>query len=407
MLDNSIIIKDFPILERPLRGKRLVYLDSAASSQKPLQVLEAMDRYYREDHANVHRGVHTLAERATAAFEGARAKVAGFVGVPPECLIWTRGTTEAVNLVAYAWARRTLQPGDEILLTVMEHHSNLVPWQLVAADTGATLRFIPMNSEYALDLTRLDSLLTDRTRLVSLAHMSNALGTIHPVRKIADAAHARGALVFVDAAQSVPHMPVDLEALGADFLAFSAHKMLGPTGIGALAGRRAALEQLAPFRGGGELIPKVDLARSTCKPLPARLEAGTPAIAEAVGFAAAVDYLNAVGMEAVAEHEHAITDYALDVLQRLGVRVLGPKHDRGGAISFAVEGVHPHDLATILDSDGVAVRAGHHCAQPLMEILGVPATARASFYLYNTREDVDALAAAIEKARRIFSGSPA
>lgn len=407
MFDAAQIHRDFPILDRPIRGKRLVYLDSAASSQKPNQVIEAMDRYYREDHANVHRGVHTLAERATAAFEGARAKVAAFVGAETECLIWTRGATEAVNLVAYAWARRVLEPGDEILLTVMEHHSNLVPWQMVAADTGAKLKFIPMAADYTLDLSGLDSLITSRTKLVALGHMSNALGTIHPVRRVADAAHRVGALVLVDAAQSVPHMPVSLTELGADFLVFSAHKMLGPTGIGALAGTRTALEQLQPFHGGGEMILRVELERSTYKELPSRLEAGTPAIAEAVGFGAAVDYLNALGMDNVAAYEHAITDYALHVLENLGVKVFGPKTHRGGAISFAVDGVHPHDLATILDSEGVAVRAGHHCAQPLMDILGVPATARASFYIYNTNADVDALAAAIEKARGIFSRQPA
>ncbi len=405
MLDVQHIRQDFPILQTQVRGKPLVYLDSAASSQRPRQVVDAMRVYYERDHANVHRGVHTLAERATAAYEGARETVAGFVGASAERLVWTRGTTEAINLVAHGWARKNLREGDRVLLTHMEHHANLVPWQMAAKDTGAVLDFIPLTEDYRLDLSGLDDLITDRTRLVALSHMSNVLGTVNPVRQIADAAHSVGALVLADAAQSVPHMPVDVDTLGVDFLVFSGHKMLGPTGIGALVTRPELLDSMDPFLGGGEMILEVTFESSTYKTGPHKFEAGTPAIAETVGLAAAVDYLRKLGMEAVHEHEEALTRYALDALGGLeGMTVYGPPagKDRGGAVSFAVEGIHPHDLATILDTEGVAVRAGHHCAQPLMRLLGVPATTRASFYVYNTESEVDALVRALEKARGIF-----
>ena len=408
--DVNKIRKDFPILHQTVHGKPLVYLDNAASTQKPRQVIKAISHYYENDNSNVHRGIHTLAERATEVFEGARAKVAHLVGTAcTSQLVWTRGTTEGINLVAYAWARPTLKPGDEILLTVMEHHSNLVPWQMVAQDTGAVLRFIPLREDYTLDLSKLDELLTRKTKLVALSHMSNVLGTINPVKEITAAAHRVGARVLVDAAQSVPQMPVDACELDVDFLLFSGHKMIGPTGIGVLFGKLEALEAMRPFHGGGEMITEVDLERSTYKPAPFKLEAGTPPIAQAIGMGAAVDYLTGIGLDAIRAHDEEITAYALDALDRVGdVTIFGPRTNRGSAVSFAVEGVHPHDLATIVDTEGVAIRAGHHCAQPLMKWLDVPATARASFYLYNTKEEVDVLAEAIEKAKRIFgrTGQP-
>jgi cysteine desulfurase/selenocysteine lyase len=408
--DVNKIRKDFPILHQTVHGKPLVYLDNAATTQKPRQVIRSLTHYYEHDNANVHRGIHTLAERATHAFEAARAKVAHLVGTAcTNQLVWTRGTTEGINLVAYAWARPNLKPGDEILLTLMEHHSNLVPWQMVAQDTGAVLKFIPLREDYTLDLDKLDELLTSKTKLVAISHMSNVLGTINPVKEITAAAHRVGARVLVDAAQSVPHMPVDACGIDADFLLFSGHKMLGPTGIGVLFGKLEVLEAMRPFHGGGEMITEVGLERSTYKPAPHKLEAGPPPIAQAIAMGAAVDYLTELGLEAVIAHEQEITEYALEVLDRVGdVTIFGPRENRGSAVSFAVEGVHPHDLATIVDSEGVAIRAGHHCAQPLMKWLDVPATARASFYLYNTREEVDALAEAIEKAKRIFgrAGQP-
>ena len=410
MFDVETIRSDFPILKQRVRGKPLVYLDSAASSQKPVQVLDAERRYYEEKHSNVHRGVHTLAERATEAFEEARVKVARFVGAEPDETIWTRGTTEGINLVAYSWGRRHLKPEDEILLTVMEHHSNLVPWQLAAEETGARLRFVPMREDYTLDLDALERLLTRRTRLVALTHVSNVLGTVNPIREIADRAHSVGARVLVDAAQSVPHRRVDVRSLDCDFLVFSGHKMLGPTGIGVLYGKPEVLEAMPPFHGGGEMILEVQLESSSYKAPPHRFEAGTPPIAGAVGLGAAVDYLTALGADAVREHEESLTRYALEALEGMGgIRVFGPRENRAGVISFAVLGVHAHDLATVLDTEGVAVRAGHHCAQPLMRLLGVPATARASFYVYNTRAEADALARAVEKAKGIFgkSGQPA
>ncbi len=404
MYDVEKIRADFPILHQTVHGKPLVYLDSAATTQKPRAVIEAMTRYYERDNANVHRGIHALAERATEAYEAARARVAAFIGADAaEEVVLTRGATEAVNLLAYAWVRREFKEGDEIVLTPMEHHANLVPWQMAAQDTGARLRFIPVREDFTLDLAKLDEVLGPRTRLVAVTGMSNVLGTVNPVRQIADAAHAVGARILVDAAQAVPHLGVDVAELDCDYLVFSGHKMLGPTGIGALWGRRELLDAMAPFHGGGEMILEVELTRSTYKAAPHRFEAGTPPIAEAVGLRAAVDYLDGLGMAEVRAHEAEITAYALQMLNGLGgVTVFGPPTGRGGVVSFAVEGIHPHDLATILDREGVAVRAGHHCAQPLMRWLGVPATARASFYLYNTRAEVDALARALEKAKGIF-----
>jgi cysteine desulfurase / selenocysteine lyase len=403
-LDPARIKKDFPIFDQEIRGRRLIYLDNAATTQKPRAVIDAVDRFYAHDNANVHRAVHALAERATAAFENARTKIAAFIGAPDATsVIWTRGTTEAINLVAYAWARRTLQRGDEILLTEMEHHSNLVPWQMVAQDLGVRLRFVPLRDDYTLDRVRYRELLTERTKLVGMIWVSNVLGTINPVKEMIQEAHAVGARVLLDAAQAAPNLPVDVRDVDCDFLALSGHKMLGPTGVGVLYGRAEILESMAPFHGGGEMILEVTPERSTYKAAPHKFEAGTPPIAQAVGLAAAVEYLEQLGMENVHEHEHDLSTYARATLERLGgVTVHGPRDARGGATSFMVEGIHPHDLATILDRDGIAIRAGHHCAQPLMKRLGVSATARASFHVYNAREDVDALAVGIEKARRIL-----
>jgi cysteine desulfurase/selenocysteine lyase len=388
-----------------LDGKPLVYLDSAATSQKPRVVLEALRRYYEEYNANVHRGLYRIAEQATLAYEEARAKVARFLGARPEEVVFTRGTTESVNLVAYAYGDAFVQEGDEILLTEMEHHSNLVPWQRLAERRGARLRFLRVRSDGTLDLDPLDRLLSERTRLVAITHQSNVLGTINPVRYVADRAHAVGAVVLVDGAQSVPHMPVRVADLGCDFLAFSGHKMCGPTGIGVLWGRAEVLDRMPPFHGGGEMIERVELERSTYKAPPHRFEAGTPNIADAIALGVAVDYLEGVGMEAVREHEKSLVRYLLAQLREVdGVRVYGPQDPevRGGAVAFTVEGVHPHDVAQVLDGEGVCVRAGHHCAQPLHRALGVAATTRASVYLYNTPEDVDALVRGLERVRRFF-----
>ncbi|MDR5682996.1 MAG: cysteine desulfurase [Armatimonadota bacterium] len=396
---------DFPILYRKVDGKPLVYLDSAATSQKPRVVLDALRAFYEEYNANVHRALYRIAERATLAYEEARQKVAAFVGGRSEELVFTRGTTEAINLVAYAYGRWGLREGDEILVTEMEHHSNLVPWQILAAERGARLRFVPVREDGTLDLDALEHLLTDRTRIVALTHQSNVVGTINPVREIADRAHAVGAVVVVDGAQSVPHMPVDVASLGCDFLAFSGHKMCGPTGIGALWGRYDLLERMPPFHGGGEMIERVELQRSTYKDPPHKFEAGTPNIADAIALGVAVDYLRRIGREAIREHEKSLTRYALAQLQEVaGVRIYGPRdvERRGGAVAFTVEGVHPHDVAQVLDSEGVCVRAGHHCAQPLHRRLGVQSTARASLYLYNTTDDLDVLVRGLERVKAFF-----
>jgi cysteine desulfurase / selenocysteine lyase len=400
------IIADFPILAKPTsRGKRLVYLDSAASSQKPQQVIDALVHYYTTDNANIHRGVYELAERATEAFERAREKVARFINAETAELIWTRNTTESINLVSYSWGLTNLRPGDAILTSQLEHHSNLVPWQLLAAKTGAELRFIEVDAEGRHKLDDLDAKL-EGVKLLAVSHVSNSLGTIAPLEILITRAHAAGAVVLIDAAQSVPHMPVDVKALDVDFLAASGHKMCGPTGIGILYGKRALLEAMPPFLTGGDMIRTVAYETTTFNELPWKFEAGTSNIADAVGLGAAVDYLTAVGMPWIRAHERALTTYALGRLRELqprGLAIYGPRdEERAGVISFNLADIHAHDLASILDTEGVCVRAGHHCTMPLMRKMGWPATARASFYLYNTEDDVDALVLALEKAARVF-----
>ncbi len=406
-LDIEHIRQDFPILKRELRpGVKLVYLDSTATAQKPASVIEAMDSFYRLSNANIHRGVHTLAEESTALYEQAREKIARFINAAsPRQVIYTRNTTESLNLVAYTWARANLKPGDLVILTEMEHHSNLVPWHMLAAERGIRLEFIPVAENGLLDLDAYKKLLELGPKLVSFTHMSNVLGTINPAKEIIALAHAAGAVTMLDGAQSVPHFAVDVKALDVDFMAFSAHKMLGPTGIGALYGKTALLEAMPPFLGGGDMIKEVKLRSFRANDLPYKFEAGTPAIAEAVGFGAAVDYLNSVGMDNVAAHEHEITEYALERLEEIpGVKLFGPEAKfKGGVAAFTLDCAHPHDVAQILDGDGVAVRAGHHCAQPLHEKFGIPATSRASFYLYSTKEEVDRLVDGIYKVKKIFS----
>jgi cysteine desulfurase / selenocysteine lyase len=396
--------RDFPILQRRMGDKPLVYLDNAATSQKPRQVMDALTDYYELHNANIHRAVHRLAEEATAGYEGAREKFARFLGAPDTTgVIFTRGTTESINLVAYAWGRKNLREGDEIVLTESEHHSNLVPWQLAARATGARLRFIPVLENGTLDMEAAGRLIGPRTKLVGCVHASNVLGTINPVEKLADMAHENGALMLVDGAQSAPHAPVDVRELGCDFFACSGHKMLGPTGVGVLWGRPELLEEMDPFMGGGEMIREVHLDHSTWNDLPYKFEAGTMNIAQAIGLGAAVDYLQGLGMDNVREHERRLGEYAYRRLSGLDdIDIHGPEKDRTGVVSFFVPDVHPHDLSQLLDDAGVAIRSGHHCCQPLMRRLGVPATARASFYLYNTEEEVDALVGALEHAREFF-----
>jgi cysteine desulfurase/selenocysteine lyase len=398
--------REFPILQQEINGAPLAFLDSAASSQKPRCVIDCLDDYYRRYNANVHRGVYKLSEEATFAFERARGKVARFVNArSPKEIIFVRNTTEAINLVARAWGDANLKAGDRILLSVMEHHPNLVPWQMLAQRTGAQLDFLQIDGDGRLILDDLERLLTEQTKMVALTHQSNVLGTINPVQEIAARAHAVGAVMLVDGAQSVPHMPVDVQALGIDFLAFSGHKMCGPTGIGVLWGRRALLEAMPPFLGGGSMIKIVSLHETTYADLPARFEAGTPAIGEAIALGEACDFLSDVGMQRIHAHEIELTGYALERLAGVqGLTIYGPQDTsmRGGAISFTLDGVHPHDVAAILDGEGIAVRAGHHCCQPLHALLDIPATTRASFYLYNTPEEVERLVAALEKARQLF-----
>ena len=407
-LDVERIKADFPILQHKVNGKQLVYLDSASSSQKPNAVLDAMDNCYRNYFANVHRGVYAIAEESTAAFEAARAKVARFVNAnATREIVFVRNATEAINLVAYSWARANLGAGDVIVLTQMEHHANVVPWHILAAERGVELRWIPLTRDFRLDLTDLDRLL-DGAKLLGVSSMSNVLGTINDIRPLADAAHAAGAHVLVDACQSVPHLPCDVQAWNADFIAFSSHKMLGPTGIGALWARAELLEAMPPFLGGGEMIRDVRLDGFTPNELPWKFEAGTPPIVEAIGFGAAVDYLDALGIEAVRAHERALAGYALTALdERFGdnLTIYGPRDvdARGGAISFLFEGIHAHDISQVVDEEAVCVRAGHHCAKPLMRVLGVPATTRASFYVYNDEADADALVDALAKAEKFFA----
>jgi cysteine desulfurase/selenocysteine lyase len=402
--DVSVIRKDFPILEREVRpGVPLVYLDSAATSQKPLRVLDAVRDYNERHNANVHRGIHTLAEEATALYEGARVKVAAFVGATdPREVVFAKNSTEALNLMAHVLP---LGPGDEVVITEMEHHSNIVPWQLACGRTGATLRWIGLTDDGRLDLADLDRVITERTKVVAVVHQSNLLGTVNPVSEIAARGHAVGAFVVVDASQSVPHMPVDVTTLGADAVAFTGHKMCGPTGIGALWARLDLLESLPPFLGGGEMIDEVTMAGSTYAPVPHKFEAGTPPIAQAVGLGAAVDYLTDLGMDAVYAHEQELTAYLLDGLATVeGLRVIGPPtiEQRGGAVSFVLDGIHPHDVGQLLDEHGVAVRVGHHCARPACLRYGIPATSRASVHLYSDTADVDALIQGLEKVRSFF-----
>jgi cysteine desulfurase/selenocysteine lyase len=400
------IRKDFPALDQTVHGKPLAYLDNAATSQKPRAVLDVLSEYYEKDNANVHRGIHELSRRATVAFEAAREKVASWINAPSaaEC-VWTRGTTEAINLVATAWGLDHVGEGDEILISVMEHHSNIVPWQLLAARTGATLKYIEIDDEGRLVLDGLESLLTERTKIVSISDVSNSLGTINPVKTIVDASRAVGAIVMVDGAQGVVHTKVDVQDLGCDFYAFGGHKMCGPTGVGVLWGRLELLEAMSPFQGGGEMIQIVGRDQSSWAAVPHKFEAGTPNIAGAIGLGAAVDYLSKIGTKAISMHENEIMAYAMAQLSLVpGLRIFGPSSldDRSAVISFTMGDAHPHDISTILDTEGVAIRAGHHCAQLVMKHFGVPATARASFYLYSTREDVDRLVKGLDQVAAIF-----
>jgi cysteine desulfurase/selenocysteine lyase len=416
-LDVAKIRADFPILDREVNGHPLVYLDSANTSQKPRQVLDAMREHPERHNANVARAIHVLGAESTEAYENARTKIAAFINAPSrDEVVFTKNSTEAINLVAYAFSnasatggdpRFRLGPGDEVVISEMEHHSNIVPWQLLCERTGATLRWFGITDGGRLDESNLDDLVTERTKIVSYVHMSNALGTVNPTARITERARQVGALVMLDCSQSVPHLPVDVVDLGVDFIAFTGHKMCGPTGIGVLWGRGELLAAMPPFLGGGEMIETVTMRRTTFAGPPARFEAGTPPIVEAVGLGAAVDYLSSVGMAAVRWHEKELAAYALDALATVpGLRIFGPKVPvgRGGTISFALDGVHPHDVGQILDSEGVAVRVGHHCARPVCDRFGVPATTRASFYLYNTAEEVDALVRGLEKVRKVFLG---
>jgi cysteine desulfurase/selenocysteine lyase len=406
MLDVKKIRADFPILDTEVYpGVPLVFLDSAASSQKPLPVIETMNRYYRHYHANVHRGIHRLSEEATNAYEGAREKVAQFINAPDSYqVIYVRNATEGFNLVAYTWGRQNISEGDEILLTEMEHHANLVPWQMLAEEKGAIIRYIPFLEDGTLDLSNLDELLTERTKLLSVTAVSNVFGTINPVKKLVEAGHAVGAVVMIDAAQAVPHMAVDVQDWDCDFMAFSSHKMLGPTGIGILYGKLRLLESMPPFMGGGDMIRRVTLEKSTWNDLPWKFEAGTPSIAEGIGLGAAIDYLNELGMGAVHEYEQFITNYALEALSEVeGITLYGPAaSQRAGVAAFSLQSLHPHDIAEVLDKEGIAVRAGHHCAMPLHHKLKVNSTARASFYVYTTTEEVDKLVVSLNNARQLF-----
>lgn len=405
MSDLRSLRSDFPILKREVNGKPLVYLDSAATTQKPTSVLAAMDEYYELHNSNVHRGAHTLASEATEAYESARSRIAAFIGTSAAQLAFSRGATTALNHIAYGWGLNHLSAGDKIVVTISEHHANIVPWQMVARYTGAELVYLELDDEFIIDTADLDRIMTSDVKVVAFAGMSNVTGAVGPIATLAEAASRIGAITVLDAAQLVPHLPVRADELGVDFMAFSAHKMLGPTGVGAMWGTPERLEELEPLEGGGEMINVVERHHSTWAPVPHKFEAGTPPIAEAVGFGAAVDYLAKVGMEEVASHEREITGYALDRLAEVpDLTVYGPTDlsKRGGAVSFALGDIHPHDLATIVDQDGVAIRAGHHCARPLMKYLEVPATARASFYLYNVPEEVDVLVESLHKARKVF-----
>ena len=406
MLDVNKIREDFPILATEAHpGVPLIYLDSAASSQKPIQVIQAMDDYYRQMNANVHRGIHALSEEATNAYEGARERIAQFINAKESAeLIYVRNATEGFNLVAYSWARTNLKAGDEILSTTMEHHANIVPWQMIAEEIGAAVKYVPFLSDGTLDMDAIPGLLTEKTKLFTFTAVSNVFGTVNPVKQLVQLAHDAGALAMVDAAQAVPHMVVDVQDWDSDFMAFSSHKMCGPTGIGILHGKRELLEAMNPFFGGGDMIRRVTLEGSTWNDLPWKFEAGTPSIAEGIGLGAAVDYLSALGMDNVHAYEQYITNYALEALSEVdGLEIMGPSiQQRGGVASFTIKGLHPHDIAEIVDKDGIAIRAGHHCAMPLHHQCGVNSSARASFYIHTTTEEVDKLVASLNRARTIF-----
>jgi len=402
--DVAKIRADFPILSRTVRGKRLVYLDNAATTQKPRQVIDRLIRYYSEENSNVHRGVHYLSELATLEYENARGTVQRFLNARSEKeIVFTRGTTESINLVAQSWGRANLREGDEILISAIEHHSNIVPWQMLGAEKGASVRVIPVSDAGELDVEAYERMLNPRVKLVAVGHASNALGTINPVRRMAAAAHANGSLILVDGAQGVPHLPVDVQSLGVDFYAFSGHKVYGPTGIGVLWGRESLLDAMPPWQGGGDMILSVSFEKTTYNALPYKFEAGTPNIAGVVGLAAALDYVAGIGLEAIGAYERELHDYASRRLLEIdGLRLIGTAREKAAVISFVLEAVHPHDIGTILDGEGIAVRTGHHCAQPLMMRFNVPATGRASFGLYNTREEADALAAGLHKVIEVF-----
>jgi cysteine desulfurase/selenocysteine lyase len=404
VLDVERVRKDFPILQRTINGRPLVYLDSGASSQRPLPVLRAVEEYETHTHANVHRGVHALSQAATEAFEGARERVRRFINAhSSKEIIFTRGTTEGINLVAQSYARPRFKPGDEILITGLEHHANIVPWQMVCEQTGCTLKVAPIDRRGELVFDEFLKLLSPRTKLVAVAHVSNALGTVLPVKRIIDAAHAQGAVVLVDGAQAVPHSLVDVRALGCDFYSFSSHKIYGPTGIGVLYGRQELLEAMPPWQGGGDMILSVSFEKTTYNELPWKFEAGTPNISGAVGMAAAMDYIEGLGIDKIAAHEHRLLHLATTELERIpGIEIIGQAANKAAVLSFTLEGVHPHDLGTILDTEGIAVRTGHHCAQPVMTFFGIPATARASFGVYNTEQDVASLVAGLQKVREVF-----
>jgi len=403
--DVAKIRRDFPILHRTIRNnKKLVYLDNAATTQKPQQVIDRIVRYYSEENSNVHRGVHYLSEIATAAYEASRTTVKHFLNARDEKeIVFTRGTTESINLVASSWGRRNVKRGDEVLITAIEHHSNIVPWQMLCEETGATLRIVPVNDAGELRIDEYEKLLTPRTKIAAFGHASNALGTINPLRRIIDAAHANGSLVLVDGAQGAPHIPIDVQQLDCDFYAFSGHKVYGPTGIGVLWGRESLLEAMPAWQGGGDMILSVSFEKTTYNALPYKFEAGTPNIAGVVGLAAALEYLSRIGLEAIGAYEHDLQVYASNRLSEIeGLRLIGTAREKAAVISFVLEGVHPHDIGTILDQEGIAVRTGHHCAQPLMMRFNVPATGRASFGLYNTREEADALVAGLHKVLEVF-----
>jgi cysteine desulfurase/selenocysteine lyase len=405
VFDPSRVREEFPILATRVNGKPLVYLDNAATTQKPRAVIDALAHYYAAENANIHRGVHHLSRIATEAYEGSREKVARFLNAASSReIVFVRGATEGINLVAQSYCRAFLRAGDEVLITAMEHHSNIVPWQLLAAQTGVVLRAVPFDDTGELDLDAFDRLLTDRTKLVSVVHLSNALGTINPIRRISQAAHARGIPVLVDGAQSAPHLGVDVRELGCDFFVFSAHKLFGPTGIGVLYGREALLERMPPWQGGGDMISTVTLEQSTWAPLPAKFEAGTPHIAGVIGLGAAIDWLSRLGLDVVTAHERALLDHATAEVSRVpGVRLVGTARERASILSFALDGVHPHDIGQVLDAEGIAIRAGHHCAQPVMARYGISATARASFAVYNTREEVAVFVRGLHRVMQVFA----